>query len=87
MEMKTMLMAFGTLLAKWGIRRSLAVITLCASSKSPVSVFVGATLALVVVTVWCCIWTRRGSVSSRDKPTSDCWDSIYCNRRVDVAQP
>jgi putative Ca2+/H+ antiporter (TMEM165/GDT1 family) len=51
MDLKTMLTAFGALLlAEMGDKTQLAVITLCASSKSPASVFVGATLALVVVT-------------------------------------
>ncbi|MEK7858473.1 MAG: TMEM165/GDT1 family protein [Elusimicrobiota bacterium] len=51
MDWKIMMTAFGTLfLAEMGDKTQLAVITLCASSKSPASVFAGAAMALVLVT-------------------------------------
>lgn len=51
MEMKTLLTAFMTLfLAEMGDKTQLAVIMLTASSKKPISVFIGAMVALAVVT-------------------------------------
>lgn len=51
MDIKTAGVAFGTLfLAEMGDKTQLAVITMSASSKSPLSVFMGASLALVFVT-------------------------------------
>lgn len=52
MDIKVFLTAFTTLfLAEMGDKTQLAVITLTASSKKPVSVFLGAILALGIVTL------------------------------------
>ena len=52
MEWKTLLTTFGVLfLAELGDKTQLAVITMSADSKSPLSVFVGAALALVLVSL------------------------------------
>lgn len=51
MELKSLLTAFGVVfLAEIGDKTSLAVITMSASSKSPLSVFAGASAALIAVT-------------------------------------
>lgn len=51
MDLKIVLTAFATLfLAEMGDKTQLAVITLTASSKKPLSVFLGAVAALSVVT-------------------------------------
>lgn len=52
MEWKTFLTAFGVLfLAELGDKTQLAVITMTSDSKSPLSVFLGASLALVLVSL------------------------------------
>lgn len=52
MEWKTFLTAFITIfLAELGDKTQLAAITMTAETKSPVSVFIGASLALIVVTL------------------------------------
>ena len=52
MEWKTFFTAFGVLfLAELGDKTQLAVITMTADSKSPLAVFLGASLALVVVSL------------------------------------
>lgn len=51
MNLATILMAFLTVfLAEIGDKTQLAVITMCASTGKPVSVFIGAAVALVLVT-------------------------------------
>jgi len=52
MEWKTFFTAFGVLfLAELGDKTQLAVITMTADSKSPLAVFLGASLALVLVSL------------------------------------
>jgi len=52
MDWRTFLAAFGTLfLAEMGDKTQLAVFSLTAQSRAPLSVFLGASLALVVVTL------------------------------------
>ncbi len=52
MEWKTFLTAFGVLfLAELGDKTQLAVITMTSETKSPLSVFLGASLALVLVSL------------------------------------
>lgn len=51
MNWKIMLLSFGTLfLAELGDKTQLAVFTLVTDTKAPVSVFIGASLALIAVT-------------------------------------
>jgi putative Ca2+/H+ antiporter (TMEM165/GDT1 family) len=51
MDIKSLLTAFSVVfLAEIGDKTSLAVITMSASSKSPLSVFAGASAALIAVT-------------------------------------
>lgn len=60
------MLAFGLLfLAEIGDKTQLAVLTLTAQYKSPISVFVGASLALVLVTI---IGVILGEVVSRYIP-------------------
>ena len=59
MDIKIALTAFATLfLAEMGDKTQLAVITLSASSKSPLSVFAGAAIALVLVTALGAVFGR-----------------------------
>lgn len=52
MEWKTFLTAFGVLfLAELGDKTQLAVITMTSETKSPLSVFLGASLALILVSL------------------------------------
>lgn len=52
MEWKTLITTFGVLfLAELGDKTQLAVITMSADSKSPLSVFIGASVALVLVSL------------------------------------
>jgi Ca2+/H+ antiporter, TMEM165/GDT1 family len=52
MEWKTFFTAFGVLfLAELGDKTQLAVITMSADTKSPLSVFLGASLALILVSL------------------------------------
>jgi Ca2+/H+ antiporter, TMEM165/GDT1 family len=52
MEWKTFFAAFGVLfLAELGDKTQLAIITLTANTKSPLSVFLGASAALVLVSL------------------------------------
>lgn len=67
MEWKTFLTAFLTiLLAELGDKTQLAAITMTAKTKAPLAVFLGASLALVLVTILAVLF---GTVVTQYVPT------------------